>query len=83
MSRTLLAQLSPKEENTLRLIAHGIAKPKYLRAEDVSRLRHFGFVETVDGKAKLTPLGAQRFAVASSSSARRIQTAPSPTRRIG
>ena len=68
MSRTLLARLSPKEENTLRLIAHGITKPKYLRAEDVLRLRYVGFAETVDGEMKLTPLGEQRFAVASSSS---------------
>jgi len=61
MPRTLLAPLSPKEEITLRLIAHGITKPKYLRADDVSRLRTFGFAETVDGEARLTPLGVQRF----------------------
>jgi hypothetical protein len=65
MSRTLLAQLSPKEEVTLRLIAQGISKRKYLRAADVLRLQNFGFVEDHDGVARLTPLGEQRTAIVS------------------
>jgi hypothetical protein len=68
MSGTLLAQLSPKEESTLRLIAHGITKQKYLRAKDLSRLRHFGFAETIDEEARLTTLGRQRFEIVSNSS---------------
>ena len=75
MPRTLLAQLSPKEETTLRLIAHGITKPKYLRAADVSRLRNFGFAETVDGEARLTPLGVQRFTMTNQSQSTTDETA--------
>jgi hypothetical protein len=63
MNRTLLAQLSPREETTLRLIAQGTTSLQYLRAHDFSRLRTFGFAETVDGEARLTPLGAQRVAI--------------------
>jgi hypothetical protein len=58
----LLAQLSPKEEGTLRLIARGIAR-EHLRDADVARLKNFGFAETIDGVARLTPLGVKRFAI--------------------
>jgi hypothetical protein len=71
MPRALLAQLSPKEEGTLCMIAQGIAKPEYLREGDFARLTKFGFAETVDGAARLAPLGVQRFTLVARSVAAR------------
>jgi hypothetical protein len=63
MERGLLAPLSPNEEKALRRVAHGISKPKHLRDESVERLKRLALVEELDGRIRLTNLGAQRFAV--------------------
>jgi hypothetical protein len=62
MPHSLLRDLSPNEQTTLRLIAQGDGHTTALRADDVARLRNFGFVETSDGRAVLTPLGTERLA---------------------
>jgi hypothetical protein len=66
MTRALRAQLSPREEATLRKIAQGIARQNEIRAEEVSRLQNFGFVEMDEAGPRLTPLGAQRTAMTGS-----------------
>jgi hypothetical protein len=62
MERGLLAPLSPNEEKALRRVAHGISKPKHLRDASVERLKLLALVEELDGRIRLTELGAQRFA---------------------
>lgn len=60
MPRSLLRELSPREESTLCRIAQGMASDASLRPDDVLRLQNFGFVEIPDGVPALTPLGVQR-----------------------
>ena len=67
MERGLLAPLSPNEEKALRRVAHGISKPKHLRAASVVRLKRLALVEEQDGLIRLTELGAKRFAVCQTS----------------
>jgi hypothetical protein len=62
MERGLLAPLSQNEEQALRRVAHGIAKPKHLRAASIVRLKRLSLVEEQDGRIRLTDLGVQRFA---------------------
>ena len=63
MKRGLLAPLSPNEEQALRRVAHGISKPKHLRAASIERLKRLALVEErEDGRIRLTELGIQRFA---------------------
>ena len=62
MERGLLAPLSQNEEQALRRVAHGIAKPKHLRAASIVRLKRLSLVEEQDGRIRLTDLGAQRCA---------------------
>ena len=64
MSGNLLRKLSPREESTLCMIAHGVSSLRALRSGDVSRLQNFGFAEVVEGAVTLTPLGIERFAIA-------------------
>jgi hypothetical protein len=66
MPCTLLRELSPREETTLRRIAQG-ASLEGLRHDDVVRLEKFGFAETAGGSVTLTPLGVQRLAVMANS----------------
>lgn len=60
MERGLLASLSPNEQTALHRVAHGISKPKHLRATSVQRLKLLALVEERDGRIRLTPLGERR-----------------------
>jgi hypothetical protein len=60
MDRGLLAPLSPNEQTALQRIAHGISKPKHLRAASVARLKLLALVEEREGRIRLTSLGMQR-----------------------
>jgi Mn-dependent DtxR family transcriptional regulator len=61
MKRGLMAPLSPNEEQALRRVAHGISKPKHLRAQSIERLKRLALVEErEDGRIRLTELGIQR-----------------------
>ena len=61
MERGLLAPLSPNEQTALRRVAHGISKPKHLRAASVARLKRLALVEESGGRIRLTPLGQARW----------------------
>jgi Mn-dependent DtxR family transcriptional regulator len=56
MPRVLLAQY-PKEEVTLRKIAHGIVRQNEICEEEFRRLQNFGFVDVDAAGPRLTPMG--------------------------
>jgi hypothetical protein len=60
--RNMLAQLSPREENTLRRIAGGKVIRRELREGDVIRLERLALVEDVAGLVYLTEVGTRRHA---------------------
>lgn len=60
MERGMLAQLSPNEQTALHRVAHGISKPKHLRATSLTRLKQLALVEEADGRIRLTALGERR-----------------------
>jgi len=62
MERGMLVPLSFNEESTLRRVAHGISKPKDLRADMLARLKVLQLVEERDGRVQLTSLGERRTA---------------------
>jgi hypothetical protein len=57
MAHGLFAPLQREEENTLRRIAYGSAKPQQHFTPDVSRLRSLSLIDECDGLLQLTPLG--------------------------
>jgi hypothetical protein len=57
MAHGLFAPLQREEENTLRRIAYGVAKPQQHFTPDVSRLRTLSLIDECDGLLRLTPLG--------------------------
>jgi hypothetical protein len=60
--RSQNAMLSPKEQSTLGLIAHGITESRHLRGRDIKRLLHLQLaVVGDDGEVHLTNAGSQRF----------------------
>ena len=84
MPRSLLRELSPREESTLCRVAQGLPNQAGLRVGDVSRLENFGFVEIIAGVPTLTPLGVQRVAIddhaPASASSNRKPAVPRPPR---
>ena len=62
MKRSVIISLGRQEEDTLRLIAHGMSKLKHLPADDVDQLVKLGLVEQQGGKVALTGLGQVRLA---------------------
>jgi len=57
MAHGLFAPLQREEENTLRRIAYGSARPHQHFTPDVSRLRTLALVDEFEGLLQLTPLG--------------------------
>ena len=62
MKRSVIIPLSRQEEETLRLIAHGIGTAKHLRSDDIDQLAKLRLVERHDGKVTLSGLGQVRLA---------------------
>jgi hypothetical protein len=60
--RSLLAQLSPREENTLRRIASGFPVGTELPATHMTRLVELSLIQIEGGRISLTELGARRHA---------------------
>jgi hypothetical protein len=82
--RSLLAQLSPNEENTLRRIARGTHGPL---EDHVAKLKRLALVEEINGALRLTDVGIQRHANLDRPEKRIANTAPAaeslPARRHG
>jgi hypothetical protein len=60
MKGSVIISLSRGEEETMRLIGHGIANPRHLRAPDVDQLKKLRLAEEKDGRVNLTELGRIR-----------------------
>lgn len=60
MDRGLRAQLSPKEQATLRQISIAESQQDDLRPEDLQQLVLLKLIEREDGLWRLTEVGAQR-----------------------
>lgn len=54
--------LSASEEDTLRLVAHGICPARHLRSDDIEQLSRLRLVEQDDGNVGLTGFGKIRLA---------------------
>jgi hypothetical protein len=60
MKGSVIIALSRGEEETMRLIGHGIANPRHLRAPDVDQLKKLRLAEQNDGRVSLTEFGRLR-----------------------
>ena len=65
MKGSVIIPLSRDEEDTMRLIAHGIADTRLLRAGDVDQLSKLRLAEENDGLVTLTEFGRVRLAQSS------------------
>lgn len=68
MPRSQAAQLSPKEEMTLRQIAAGTTSDAQLARAILDRLKAFEFIDNPAGQWKLTDAGRRRHEAISRSS---------------
>jgi predicted transcriptional regulator len=62
MKQSVIIPLSQQEEDTLRLIAHGLSNAKHLPAEDLAQLARLRLIEQHGGKVALSDLGQLRLA---------------------
>ena len=62
MKHSVIIPLSRQEEDTLRLIAHGMSSTRHLRPDDLDQLAKLRLVDRVDGKVALSGLGKLRLA---------------------
>ena len=62
MKHSVIIPLSSQEEDTLRLIAHGMSSIRHLSPDDVDQLAKLRLVDRVDGKVTLSELGQVRLA---------------------
>lgn len=62
MKHSVIIPLSRQEEDTLRLIAHGMSSTRHLRPDDLDQLAKLRLVDRLDGKAALSELGQLRLA---------------------
>lgn len=60
LKQSVIIPLSPQEEDTLRLIAHGLSSAEHLPAEDLDQLTGLRLVEQHDGKVTLSGFGQLR-----------------------
>lgn len=60
MVHGLFAALSPSEDATLRLVAHGNVNPRSLREHDLIRLERLGLIDKCRIGISLSVLGQQR-----------------------
>ena len=50
MKHSVIIPLSRQEEDTLRLIAHGISSTRHLRPDDLDQLAKLRLIDRLDGK---------------------------------
>jgi RNase P/RNase MRP subunit POP5 len=62
MKHSVIIPLSRQEEDTLRLIAHGISSTRHLMPDDLDQLAKLRLVDRLDGKVTLSELGQVRLA---------------------
>ncbi|WP_421994558.1 hypothetical protein [Reyranella sp.] len=58
----IVIPLTPDEEDTLRLVAHGRSPVDHLRGRDLDQLEQLGLLEITQDGAGLTPFGEVRVA---------------------
>jgi hypothetical protein len=62
MKHSVIIPLSRQEEDTLRLVAHGISSTRHLRPDDLDQLAKLRLVDRLDRKVTLSELGQIRMA---------------------
>jgi hypothetical protein len=62
MKHSVIIPLSRQEEDTLRLIAHGISSIRHLPSNDLDQLARLRLIDRLDGKVTLSELGQHRLA---------------------
>lgn len=62
MKHSVIISLSRQEEDTLRLIAHGISSTRHLRPDDLDQLAKLRLIDRIGGKVALSELGQLRLA---------------------
>ena len=62
MKHSVIIPLSRQEEDTLRLIAHGISSTRHLRPDDLDQLARLRLIDRLAGKVTLSELGQLRLA---------------------
>lgn len=62
MKHSVTIPLSRQEEDTLRLIAHGMSSTRHLRSDDLDQLAKLRLVDRLAGKVALSELGQLRLA---------------------
>ena len=62
MKHSVIILLSRQEEDTLRLIAHGISSTRHLRSDDLDQLARLRLIDRLAGKVMLSELGQLRLA---------------------
>ena len=62
MKHSVIISLSRQEEDTLRLIAHGISSTKHLRPDDLDQLAKLRLIDRLGAKVALSELGQLRLA---------------------
>ena len=62
MKHSVIIPLSRQEEDTLRLIAHGISSIRHLPSDDLDQLVRLRLIDRLAGKVVLSELGQARLA---------------------
>lgn len=62
MKHPVIIPLSRQEEDTLRLIAHGMSNTRHLRPDDLEQLASLRLIDRSGGKVTLSELGQVRLA---------------------
>ena len=62
MKHSVIIPLSRQEEDTLRLIAHGISSTRHLRPDDLDQLTRLRLIDRLAGKVAQSELGQARLA---------------------
>ena len=62
IKHSVIIPLSRQEEDTLRLVAHGISSTRHLRPDDLDQLVKLRLIDRLDGKVTLSDLGQVRMA---------------------
>jgi hypothetical protein len=62
VKHSVVISLSRQEEDTLRLIAHGISSTRHLNPDDLDQLAKLRLVDRLDEKVTLSELGQVRLA---------------------
>ena len=62
MKHSVIIPLSRQEEDTLRLIAHGMSSTSHLRSDDLDQLTRLRLIDRLAGKVTLSELGQVRLA---------------------